>query len=445
MANTHLGRLQILKGNLSAKDMSHTTSQTAETLSIEILSRAEPGWPPAVIAGAYQTGVLGVRSLKRRGVSAVCFDCNPSYPGFRSIYGRAHQCPNPDMDPDEWLAFMLDLAGKMGEKPVLIPSSDQFVSAIARHSTTLHDYYILSPGITLQGLLADKQTQYNLAASHGMPMPHTRLVQSLDEVLEFARTTSFPCLLKPTHFREWRKFPTNHPLSGRKISIAKTEQDLIDTYKLASAVNTTAILQEIVEGADVAKRVYLSCYNSHGERIANAMFRELRCDPLGFGPASVSEPVIDEETDNVCDDFLRGIGYRGICEIEMKWDSRDGRVKLIEANPRLSGGGDAAPYAGVNLCWIHYLDMIGKTVTPVTPLGNDFRHVVLRADATAVPAYWKAGLLSLRGILKSYRPPLAFFDLDWRDWRYSAETILVSARSLLRGLMKNSSKPRQTT
>ncbi len=82
------------------------------------------------------------------------------------------------------------------------------------------------------------------------------------------------------------------------------------------------------------------------------MFRELRCDPVGFGPASVSEPVVDPETDRVCDEFLRSIGYVGICEIEMKWDDRDGRVKLIEANPRLSGGGDAAPYAGVDLCWL---------------------------------------------------------------------------------------------
>ena len=97
------------------------------------------------------------------------------------------------------------------------------------------------------------------------------------------------------------------------------------------------------------------------------MFKELRCDPIGFGPASVTEPVRDEETDGVCDRFLRSIGYAGICEIEMKRDTRDGQVKLIEANPRLSGGGDAAPYAGVDTCWLHYLDLIGVPVTPVVP------------------------------------------------------------------------------
>ena len=111
-------------------------------------------------------------------------------------------------------------------------------------------------------------------------------------------------------------------------------------------------------------------------------------------------------------------------------------MKLIEANPRLSGGGDAAPYAGVDLCWLHYLDLIGKHVVPVAPLGNDFRHVVLRADANAVPAYWREGLISLREVMRSYRPPLAFFDLDRRDWRYSAETVYISARLVIRGIFR---------
>ena len=185
-------------------------------------TRAEPDWPPAVIAGAFQTGVLGVRSLTRRGVRAVCFDCNPMYQGFRSVYGPAHLCPDPDTDPDGWLRFMLGLAGKLGDKPALIASSDQFVSAIARHSTALAEHYILSPGIALQGLLADKPTQYELAARHGMPMPRTQFVSSMDEVAEFAQKAAFPCLMKPTQFREWRRFPSGHPLLDTKVAIART-------------------------------------------------------------------------------------------------------------------------------------------------------------------------------------------------------------------------------
>jgi predicted ATP-grasp superfamily ATP-dependent carboligase len=430
---------QIDKNIMESQEVPVTTFRNSYTV---MPKQGENGWPVAVIAGAFQTGVLAMRSLTRHRVKAVCFDCNSSMPGFRSVHGMAHLCPNPDSESEAWLQFMLELARKLGDKPVLIPSSDQYITAIARYSDILQDSYRLSPGITLQGLLAQKQTQYQLAAKHKFPMPRTRFVHAFEEVNEFIKVTTFPCILKPNHFREWQKFPAGHPLSFQKIFIAGNEKSLLEGYRLASEVNSNVIMQEIIQGDDRSKRVYLSCYNSQSQRIANAMFRELRCDPMGYGPASVSEPVDDPEVDEVCDRFLRNIGYIGVCEIEMKWDSRDGQVKLIEVNPRLSGGGDAAPYAGVDLPWIHYLDLIGQSVQPVSPNGKQFKHVVLRADANAIPAYRKAGLITWREILRSYRPPLAFYDLDWKDWRYSIETILISVRSLIRGIVKTSKKNR---
>ncbi|MEZ5416221.1 MAG: hypothetical protein R2708_02625 [Vicinamibacterales bacterium] len=393
--------------------------------------RAESHWPPAVIAGAFQTGVLGVRTLSRRGVRAVCFDANPHQSGFRSVYGPARLCPSPDTDPDGWVGFMIDLAASLGGRPVLISSSDQFVSAIARHSEVLAAHYVLSPGCRLQGLLADKQTQYDLSARHGMPMPRTEYVEDLAAAERFAGAAGYPCVVKPTHFRQWQKFPAGHRLAYQKVAVVQDAAELVATYRMAAEVNPRVILQEVILGADTSKRVYLACYDRDGARIAHAMFRELRCDPVGFGPASISEPVVDPETDRVCDEFLRRIGYSGICEIEMKWDDRDGQVRLIEANPRLSGGGDAAPYAGVDLCWIHYLDLIGQRVTPVAPTGRDFRHVVVRADGRALPAYWRAGLLSWKDVWRSFRPPLAFFDLDRRDLRTSVETLYVAGRSFM--------------
>src|SRR6266849_3458903 len=398
-------------------------------------NRADPNWPAAVIAGAYQTGVLGVRSLVRRGVRACCFDCHLDYPGFRSVYGPAHACPDPDIDAQGWVNFMVALAGKMGGKPVLIPSADQFVSAIAAHADTLAKHYVLSPGVPLQGLLATTETQYALAAEYVMPLPSTKLVHSEEDVRDFGREARFPCLLKPLHFREWESFPEGHPLSHEKVAIARTPQSLLAAWRLAATVNPKAIAQEIIEGPDTAKRVYVACYDRGGRRIANAMFRELRCAPVRFGPATVSEPVVDPETDELCDRWLRNLGYSGVCEIEMKRDSCDGRVKLIEANPRLTGNGDAAPYAGVDVCWLHYLDLIGKRVTPVVGDGRDFRHIVLRSDLSAIIAYRVAGLISWRDVMRSYRRPLAFYDFDPRDWHYSAETICLMARSAVRGLV----------
>ena len=153
---------------------------------------AKSDWPPAVIAGAFQTGVLGARNLIRRGVRAYCFDCNPALQGFRSTYGPARLCPNPDNDPDGWLHFMKELAADIGPGAILIPSSDKYVTAIANHQDSLSEIFKLSPGIGVQGLLAEKQTQYELAKNHGMPMPVTGMVGSVGELLELAETLEFP-------------------------------------------------------------------------------------------------------------------------------------------------------------------------------------------------------------------------------------------------------------
>lgn len=412
-------------------------SEASAVLGAGNAERAKPGWPAAVIAGAYQTGVLGVRSLARRGVRAVCFDCNLDFPGFRSVYGPARPCPNPDSDSARWVQFMIALSRELGGRPVLIPSADQFVSAIAAHADVLADHYTLSPGIAIQGQLATKEQQYALAAAHDMPLPGTRLVASEHSVRDFARSARFPCLLKPIHFREWQELPADHPLSHEKVALADTIDALIHVWRLAATASPRAIAQEIIEGPDSAKRVYVACYGRDGRRIAGAIFRELRCYPLGFGPATVSEPVADPEAEQICDRFLTKIGYSGVCEIEVKRDSRDGHIKLIEANPRLTGGGDAAPYAGIEVCWLHYLDLIGENVRPVSTNGRDFRHVVLRADVSAIFAYSRARAITWRDICHSYKPPLAFYDFDIHDWRYSAETIYRMIRSGVGGLLRS--------
>ncbi|HEY1255110.1 MAG TPA: hypothetical protein VGF01_10050, partial [Terracidiphilus sp.] len=78
----------------------------------KVLARSGSGSlrPPAVVASVFQTGLNLMRDLEQKGVRAVGIDCNPDNPGFRSIYGCSFLCPNPDQEPEKWLAFMLSLS-----------------------------------------------------------------------------------------------------------------------------------------------------------------------------------------------------------------------------------------------------------------------------------------------------------------------------------------------
>ena len=170
------------------------------------------------------------------------------------------------------MGFMISLARKMGGKPVLIPSADQFVSAIASHADTLAKHYVLSPGVALQGLLATKQTQYALAAEHGMPLPRTKLIHSEEDVRGFAAEARFPCLLKPTALSGVAGFPRRPPALSREGRHCPDAESLLDAWRLAAAVNSNAIAQEIIEGPDTAKRVYVACYDRGGRRSPTQCF-----------------------------------------------------------------------------------------------------------------------------------------------------------------------------
>jgi predicted ATP-grasp superfamily ATP-dependent carboligase len=379
-----------------------------------------------------------MRSLSRRGIDVHAIDSNPNQPVFRTVYGKAHLCPDADSQPREWLQFMIDLSGRIGGRPVLISSSDKYVTAIADHAPSLDPHFrFCQSSIAAQALLATKKRQYAIADEFGLPVPVTRFVESAEDIRAFARTAQFPAILKPLHFREWKQISADHPLFEKKLIVVATPEELEKQYALASKINPQIVVQEMIEGPDTAKLVYLSCYDRNSRRLASCMMRQVRTEPIYFGSASLVEPVDDPDADRLCDEFLRKLKYYGLCEIELKRDTRDGRVKMIEANPRFSVTADAAFYAGVDLGWIHYLDLIGETMGPVFPDGRAFRHIALFRDAACFHSYIAAGLLTWGGFLRSYTGRVFFFDFDPHDLRVTMRTAVSVCRMLLGTMVRS--------
>ena len=396
---------------------------------------ANMAWPPAVVASVFQTGLNLMRDLEQKGVRAIGVDCNSLNPGFRSRYGRSFLCPNPDSDPERWVDYMLELARAIGEKAVLIAASDIFVSAIGRHADVLRDHFIFSEkGAKLQASLASKETQYALAREFGMPSPRAADVHSATDLEAFCSEALFPVLLKPRHQREWQALPAANPLRLEKTVSARDRDELMRHYDLVRELVPEAVVQEEIVGPDSAKYCYLSVYATSGRRLGACVVHEMRAYPLLYGCATLVEPGVDEEIDSVCDRFLTALGYIGLCEIEVKRDARDGRVLLIEVNPRFSGTGDAAKYTGLETGFLHYMDLAGMDPQPAAPRYFDFRHVMLAADMAAFPKYRALGQMTFGEWRRSLKGDLKYFDFDASDWNNAWRTAFKSARALVGGL-----------
>jgi len=419
-------------------------NQTGAVNSFEGLSKhlarrdlTEQRRPPAVVASVFQSGLNLMRDLEQKGIRVVGVDCYPNNQGFRSRYGRSYLCPNPDTEPDQWVAFMVSLAAAMGEKPVLIAAADIFVSAIGRHAKVLREHFIFSEsGCILQATLTTKDNQYALAREYGLPSPRSVYIQTVEELEAFCGQARFPVLLKPRSHREWVGLPSGNPLQGRKTISAKNQEELLSHYESVRALVPQAVAQEEIVGPDSAKYCYLSVYAQTGQRLGACVVRELRAYPLLYGCATLVEPVVDEEIDRICNKFLLSLGFIGICEIELKRDSRDGRVLLIEVNPRVSGTGDCARYTGVETGYLHYLDLIGQTPSPVVATRFGFRHIMLVNDLTAFPKYLAEGQITWWKWIRSISGPMEYFDFDWRDYSNALSAAFRGVRALSGGLLR---------
>ncbi|MCU1263398.1 MAG: ATP-grasp protein [Bryobacterales bacterium] len=406
--------------------------------TLETPSRAEKDWPPAVVGGVFQTGLNLIRDLTRKGVRAVGVDHDLTHQGFRSVYGKSYACPNPDTHPEQWVEFMKNLACKMEMKPVFIPAADVFVAALGRHGEALADDYLISPrGAELQASLTTKETQYALATEHGFPCPRMAYVQSSAELKAFIADARFPCLIKPRSQREWDALPEGNSLRGNKIMIAETRDELLRYYELAEPYRPEVIAQEVIQGPGSAKFYYVSAYGNGGSLLGSCVLQAVRDHPPFTGMPTIVRPVVDAEITSLCDGFLRKVNYRGICEFELKRDIRDGKVRLIEINPRFSGTGDCASYVGIETGWLHYLDMIGQPVAPVQPSRFGFYHIALKLESMEAPRFLLSGDLKWKDFVTPYRGPKAFYDLDFRDPRLAATTVALCGRYVVGNLLRH--------
>ena len=101
--------------------------------------------------------------------------------------------------------------------------------------------------------------------------------------------------------------------------------------------------------------------------------------------------------------LLRRLGYRGIADLDLRLDERDGQYKLLDFNPRL--GAQFRLFTepgGLDVVRAAYLDLTGQPVTGAEPAsGRSF--MVESYDPLTAISYWRRGEIGLRSWLSATR------------------------------------------
>ena len=354
-----------------------------------------------VIGGDYKS--LGiVRSLGRRGVRVrVLRDdhllASASRYAERSYRWRGAQ-------EQERVGYLLDLARTDDlDGWALFPGDEEPAAMIARNRDALVARYrlsVLAPWETLRWA-HDKRLTYRLAGELGIDHPRTWYPRGREDVLAFDGL--FPAILKPAYRPELNRFTL------AKAWLAEDARALADRYDEACANidPSLVMIQERIPGGGECQFSFAALCRD-GRPLASVVARRTRQWPRDFGRASTYVETIDApEVEEVARAVLAALRFAGLVEVEFKRDPRDGRLKLLDINPRAWGWHTLGARAGVDFAYLLWRMLNGEDV-PELRGRPGVRWVRALTDVPQAIAEIRAGRLSLPRYLLSLGGPIEF-------------------------------------
>ncbi|MDP9265971.1 MAG: carboxylate--amine ligase [Chloroflexota bacterium] len=309
------------------------------------------GDPSALVFNCHITGLAVARSLAAHGVRVVALDPDPRGLGqaSRSVAER-HACPNALDDEEAFVDWLVDRASSWCDRPVLFPTNDEWVLAVAHHRERLEPHYrVPFAGPDATSALLDKRDLYRRCEELGIPIPRT---YALDDPAEVASRIRYPAIVKPA---EQRRF---YDRFGVKVFEARTADQLL---RVASdARDLACVAQEVVPPSPGGFYSFCSYIAPDGEVRGAFVGRKLEQYPEGFGTACL---VIGEQVPDIRERgtaILSAFAYHGISEVEFIWDAEREEHLLIDVNPRVWKWVGLPIASGVDLPWLAYADATGR-------------------------------------------------------------------------------------
>jgi predicted ATP-grasp superfamily ATP-dependent carboligase len=364
---------------------------------------------PAVLLGGSTNALSVARSLWLTGVPVdVLADGRGDSAARHSRACRRYFAPAAaDGVAEKWIDWLL------GESPpaVLLACSDEGVEFIATRRKELEEAgHRPSEGDDAASLrMLDKASSYELARAADVPAPRTVTIAELSQLAEADFT--FPCGIKPLHSHQFaRRFNT----AAKGVTVESREQAR-DILEPILAAGIPMLLTEMIPGPDDRHRSYYTYIDEQGEPLLNFTKRKLRQYPTHFGLGSYHLTEWNAEVARLGLRFARAAGLRGVVNVEFKEDARDGRLKLIECNPRFTEVNEQVRAAGIDLALLAYNRRVGRPLPPVNRFADHLGMWFPVADLRALRDYRRDGELSILDWAKTLGHRQAPVMFSWRD------------------------------
>jgi D-aspartate ligase len=336
--------------------------------------------------------VAAIRSLGRLGVPVYAVTEDRLAPAGLSRYlaGRFIWPTTGGEQPEALLAGLRRIGRRLGRPTLVVATDDEAAALLATHQADLADLFVqpeVDPG--LPGRLADKQGLYELCREHGVPAPVTEVARSAAELRAVVDRLGLPLVAK--NVGPWDR------LSAPVVAGTTMLRDKDDVAAMEQALGETGsrrlLVQEYLppDGSSVLRApdwfAHFYCYADERPPLLFTGLKLHSWPPAG-GVTARGIALPNPQLAAAAADFCRAIGYRGVGDMDWRYDRRDGRLKLVDFNPRLGAQFQVfRTTAGIDLVRALHLDLSGRPV----PAGRqiDARELIVEhLDAAAVLAGW---------------------------------------------------------
>lgn len=325
---------------------------------------------PVVLLGSYYNALSMAQIFGTNEITCYVLATKKSVAG-RCRYAKFVKCPCPIASESAFITFLENFITSIPEKPVIIPTMDQWALALSKLKMTNQDlaHWVVDDYETIE-LLLNKEAFYALGTSKNWSVPRSYAFQKAATIPESA----FPLVAKPNYRMQSDDEKSEiegiaSKLQNYRLITLRNRAELNDLIQAPKnqAVLPYLILQEFVQGDSDAMFTY-GVYAENGKVLGDFQGRKVRGYPAAYGDCVVGqEENLPASVLEEAKQLLKDLNYSGIAEVEYKRDTVHKAFRLIEINPRSWSWVGITQFTAHNLPMLAYLSKTGQELPTSNP------------------------------------------------------------------------------
>lgn len=288
------------------------------------------------------------------------------------------------------------------EAVLMIAGDDQYLDILSQNHASLEpNLKCTFPPWHVVKKVRNKRETYKIAESIGIPIPQTHFIESeseLKEIISKGLKLKYPLLMKSEKSKE---FVSKYKTKG---VVSNNEKEIFDNYTKYEGFMGELLLQEMIPGDENKLLNFIGIYNKEADPIQIFMNRKRRTSGQ-FSSCTLMETMWSQDVLNYSNRLIKEIGYYGYANPEFKYDVRDGQLKLMEINGRISMSNSHALRCGLNIIESLYGEALNESVKSLERFEQNYSDNILWlvpvGDFMAVFKMFRNRTLSLPVYFKS--------------------------------------------